>query len=116
MRSFYLIVILVMSMGCAQQTQTQKDLKDIKRVITGIEARQEMELRVIENEEKTIILLKGNYKKVNSDGMRDKILRDITMKESVIEKAKKNKDNQEVILNQLYAKRDSIVELGNTPE
>ena len=102
-------------MSCAQQTQTQKDLKDINRVINGIESRQDMEIRVISSELKAIDLLKENYKKVNSDGMREKISREITLKESVIEKSRKNKSNQEVILDQLYIKRDSILELDNIP-
>lgn len=103
-------------MSCTQQTQTQKDLKDINRVIVGIESRQDMETRVIENEQKTIMLLKENYKKVNSDGMRAKISREIVLKESVIEKSEKNKTNQVVILNQLYSKRDSILELESVAQ
>lgn len=116
MRNVIILVIIVLISGCAKKTQTQKDLKDIHRVINGIEARQEMESGVIENEQKTINLLKENYKKVNSDGMREKISREITLKESVIEKSKKNKANQEVILNQLYIKRDSIAKLENTAQ
>ena len=115
-RNLFLLAITIMSLSCAQQTQTQKDLKGINRVISGIESRQEMESRVIENEKKAISLLKQNFEKVNSDGMREKITREITLKESVMEKSLKNKSNQEVILNQLYAKRDSIMELGNLSE
>lgn len=106
-----LLFAIILGWGCVEQTQTQKDLKDLNRVISGIEGRQEIEVRVIQNEEKAIALLKENYKKVNSDGMREKIQRDITMKESVIEKSKKNQANQEELLSRLYAKRDSIVEL-----
>lgn len=116
LRNILLFAVLIWGTACTSKSQTQKDLKDINRVISGIEARQDMETRVIENEENTIRLLEENYKKVNSDGMRDKIRRDITMKESVIEKSKKNKVNQELILNQLYAKRDSIMALEGNSE
>jgi len=47
---------MLLGAGCAQKSQ--KDLKDINRVITGIEARKEMELRVIRNELKNIVCFK----------------------------------------------------------
>jgi len=111
LRIIFAFALAAFCFGCGPQSQTQKDLKNINRVISGIEARQEMESRVIHNEQKAINLLKENYKKVNSDGMREKISREITMKESVIEKSKKNKVNQELILDQLYSKRDSILKI-----
>ena len=89
LRNILLLAIIVLSIGCVKQTQSQTDLKNINRVISGIEARQDIELRVIESEQKMILQLKENYKKVNSDGMRDKISREIVLKESVIEKSQK---------------------------
>lgn len=75
--------------------------------------RREAEGRVVEEQGAIRDQLKENYKAANSNGMRNKIEKEIRMIEISIEKAQKNIVNQDTIIFQLEVKLDSIVEIEN---
>lgn len=105
---FWLFIIAGVFYGCKPNTQSESDLKKLEKVIVGIEKRRAIEIRKINEQEREIKQLKENKANVNSDGMREKISREIVLKESVIERSRSNKMNQTKILEELYHKRDSI--------
>lgn len=112
MQRFFRILLLILigayCLGCSPSSKSQQELKDINKVISGLEKRREIEIRKINVQEKQIKQLKENRENVNSDGMREKIGREIILKESVIEKSRANEENQTKILDELYVRRDSI--------
>lgn len=79
----------------------------------GIEDRCEVENRIISDETESLEILRSNYEKANSDGMREKVAREIRLKEAVIEKSKNSRINQDKILEELHVKKDSLVEILN---
>lgn len=107
----YIFILLAMC-ACAYEPEQPEEqtLEDLERAIQAIEDRREAEYRIIEEQEKIISILDQNIASAKSEGMKRKIRKDITEKEVIIGKAETNLENQEEILNELYAKRDSLKE------
>ncbi|NEN23726.1 hypothetical protein G3O08_09460 [Cryomorpha ignava] len=89
----------------------EKNIEGIDKVIEGIEDRSAVENRTISQESESLEILRSNFRKANSDGMREKVQREIRLKEAVIEKSKNNRENQDKILEELQVKKDSLVEI-----
>ena len=106
----YLILPLIfIAVACGNGDQPEgQTIKDLERAITAIEDRQQAEYRIIEDQERMIKIMEENIEKSNSDGMKEKIRNDINEKKVIIRDAQKNLDNQEKILNELYAHKDSL--------
>lgn len=81
----------------------------MERAVTAIEDRQQAEYKIIEEQKRAIKVLESNLKKVNSEGMRTKIRNDINEKYVIIKDAEVNLANQNEILEELYASRDSLM-------
>jgi len=107
------IITMVLNGGCVQTSENNeidvRTEKDIDNAITVIESRRESEYRLIEDQSRLIENLEDNIEKSNSDGMKDKIRNDIGTKRLAIVKAKRNIENQNLILGQLEQKRDSLL-------
>jgi len=107
------IITMILNGGCVQTSENNeidvRTEKDIDNAITVIESRRESEYRLIEDQSRLIENLEGNIEKSNSDGMKDKIRNDIGTKRLAIVKAKRNIENQNLILGQLEQKRDSLL-------
>lgn len=86
----------------------KRGVKDIDKAISVIESRQRAERRIIEEQQAMIDVLENNLKNTKSEGMKKKIESEIQMKTIGIEKARKNIDNQNKVLQGLYSKRDSL--------
>lgn len=110
----FALIISMMSLnaGCvpkgANKDVDVRTVKDIENAITVIESRRASEYRLIEDQSRLIENLEDNIEKSNSEGMKEKIRKDITTKKLAIDKAKRNIENQDIILKQLEHKRDSI--------
>ncbi len=108
--SIFLVVICTVACG-VREPKSEKTIKDLERAIKVLEERRDAEIRAIDQELTQINQLEANKHNARSQGMRDKIERDITMKETVLERARHNKENQEKILEGLYLKRDSLLQI-----
>lgn len=106
----YLILPLIfIAASCGNEGQPQgQTIEDLERAITAIEDRQQAEYRIIDDQERMIEILEGNIEKSNSTGMKEKIRNEINEKKIIIRDAQKNLDNQEKILSELYAQKDSL--------
>jgi hypothetical protein len=107
----YLIsLIIFFAVGCGNGSTEKgvQTIKDLERAITAIEDRQQSEYKIIEDQERMIEIMEGNIEEANSDGMRRKIKHDINEKQVIIRDAEVNLANQKEILDELYAKRDSL--------
>ncbi len=104
----FVIVICVSCGRKSQNTGEGKSLSDLENAITVIRVRRESEHDIISQEEYAISVLTDNIEKANSEGMKNKIREEIVVKRAVITKAEKNIANQDLILKELTAKRDSI--------
>ena len=106
----YLILPLIfIAVACGNGDQPEEQtIKDLERAITAIEDRQQAEYRIIEDQERMIKIMEGNIEKSNSEGMKERIRNDINEKKGIIRDAQKNLDNQEKILRELYAQKDSL--------
>lgn len=111
LKILYIILLSVLSFGCSQKSEIEKHVEDIENVEEGIEVRQDMEEKIVIEENRALQILRENLAGANSDGMRDKVRREIRLKESVIEKSKNNLRNQEELLKNLRAKKDSLLEI-----
>ncbi len=111
--SSWLLIFLFMfiSHGCAEKSNSEVELDNITKAINNIEDRKQAENYIIKENTNLLEILELNYDQANSDGMREKIAREISMKESVLAKAKMNRRNQDKILDQLKSKRDSLKNL-----
>lgn len=105
----YVLIFLIIT-GCAYEPEQPEEqtLEDLERAIEAIEDRRQAEFRIIEEQERIVSTLEENLEAAKSEGMKIKIRKDITEKEVIIRKAKTNLENQEEILEDLYAKRDSL--------
>jgi len=110
MRCIVLLSLLVLFSACKDRSGESQGKEELDRAIEAIEDRRKAEFRIIEEQKYMIEILEGNLDEANSEGMRQKIRDDITEKEVTIEKAEKNLENQEVILEKLYFKRDSLIQ------
>lgn len=111
-----LLTAVILCVGCSHKskdTVETKSLDDLENAISVIRVRRESEHKIISQEEYAISVLTENIGKSNSEGMKDKIRDEIVVKRAVITKAKKNIANQDLILEELSGKRDSI-EVLNT--
>lgn len=109
----YSIMLIFFCFGCSPKSELEKNIEGIDKVIDGIEVRCEVENRIIKDESESLEILRSNYDKANSDGMREKVAREIRLKEAVIEKSKNSRFNQDKILEELRIKKDSLVEILN---
>jgi len=102
--------IIFFAVGCGNSDthEGNQTIRDLERAITAIEDRQQSEYKIIEDHERMIEIMEGNIAKANSEGMRQKIRHDINEKEVIIRDAEVNLANQKEILEELYAKRDSL--------
>ncbi|MGB6036486.1 MAG: hypothetical protein WBG42_09460 [Cryomorphaceae bacterium] len=103
-----LIILFVVGCGNGDTQEGVQTLKDLERAIAAIEDRQQSEYKIIEDHERMIKIMEDNIAKANSEGMRRKIRHDINEKEVIIRDAEVNLANQKEILDELYAKRDSL--------
>ncbi len=105
-------MVMTVNMGCVSEPGNndieERTEKDIDNAITVIESRRSSEYRLIEDQLRLIENLEENIEKSNSEGMKEKIRKDISAKKLAIDKAKRNIENQDLILRQLEQKRDSI--------
>ncbi|MCZ4408457.1 hypothetical protein O3Q51_06540 [Cryomorphaceae bacterium 1068] len=108
---YILPIIIFLAVGCGNGNgeNGEQTIKDLERAITAIEDRQQAEYKIIEDQERMINIMEGNIDKANSEGMKDKIRNDINEKRVIIRDAEVNLRNQEKVLGELYAKRDSIM-------
>ena len=106
----YILSILIFALiGCSQDTEnSDKTAKELNRAIEAIEDRREAEYKIIEDQERMIKVMESNIDKANSEGMKEKIRKDINEKRVIIRDAEKNLSNQEKVLGELYAKKDSL--------
>lgn len=110
---YFMFALLVFSFGCNPKSEVEKGIEGIDSVIEGIEDRCEVEDRIIKEERHSLEILRKNLENANSDGMREKIEREIRLKESVIEKSKNSRENQDKILEELRIKKDSLTDILN---
>lgn len=108
-----LYTVIILFTGCTtadnqSATPEEKGVEELERAIEAIEDRRNAELRIVEEQTEMRDVLRGNVEKANSKGMREKIERDLRMKEISIERAERNLANQDSLLFQLRFKRDSI--------
>ncbi len=103
-------LVLLGCSGASEQDagEDEKGLKELNRAIEAIEDRRDAELRIVEEQGEMRDVLRENVSKAKSDGMREKIERDLRMKEISIERAERNLANQDSLLDQLRFKRDSL--------
>ncbi len=108
-----IIAIAVLNACINPDSEIKKELgmKELERAIAAIEDRREAELRIIEEQNEMILTLNDNLEAANSDGMKDAIGKNIAMKKLAIQKAEKNLLNQDVVLANLYQKKDSLLKL-----
>jgi len=110
--SFLLFAVFFQIIGCSapdnSQGEDEKGLKDLDRAIEAIEDRRNAELRIVEEQTEMRNVLRENVDQAKSKGMREKIERELRMKEISIQRAKRNLANQDSLLNQLRFKRDSL--------
>lgn len=113
MQIFALASIFITISACSPQQKQpkQRSIKDVENALKVIKERQSAEEGVVVEQSRQIKILENNKDKSNSDGMKDKIQRDIEIKLLAIEKARKNIANQNVILEQLEQTRDSLLSL-----
>lgn len=110
---FYFVLVTVICFGCSQKSEVEEKIEAIDKVVEGIEVRCEVENRIITEESESVVILRSNYEKANSDGMREKVAREIRLKEAVIEKSQNSRLNQDKILEELRNKKDSLIEILN---
>jgi Skp family chaperone for outer membrane proteins len=111
----FIFSLLVLAACTGPQEKTahpEQGLEELDRAITAIEDRREAEREIVQEQGEIKKQLEENLKEANSQGMREKIEQDILMKETTIRKAKVNLANQDTILKQLYAKKDSLLVIG----
>lgn len=111
-------MVVVLFIGCTtadnrSAAPEEQGVKELERAIEAIEDRRNAELRIVEEQTEMRDVLRGNVEKANSKGMREKIERDLRMKEISIERAKRNLANQDSLLNQLRFKRDSLNDVAS---
>lgn len=114
-RLTFLMMTVILLMSCEQKSPNTKDVRsldDLKKAISVIHERREFENKIVSQEEYAISLLTENIEKSNSEGMKDKIREEILVKRAVVAKAKNNIENQDLILEELSGKRDSIEALN----
>lgn len=107
----YFALLSAFLFGCSQKSEVEKQLEDIDKVIVGIEDRYEFEDRIITEATNALKILQENLESANSDGMREKVMHEIRLKESVIEKSRNNRENQVIILEELQVKKDSLTKI-----
>ncbi|MCA1764240.1 MAG: hypothetical protein ABR574_05950 [Cryomorphaceae bacterium] len=117
--SKFVSIVFLAFMGCSSggeqdQDRGEKGLKELNRAIEAIEDRRDAELRIVEEQAEMRDVLRENVSKAKSDGMREKIERDLRMKEISIERAERNLANQDSLLFQLRLKRDSLNAAGDS--
>lgn len=110
--AFILILVSILHACSSGEEGDKQGIKELERAIEAIEDRRSAEYDIIEEQKRSIRILEENLERVNSQGMRDKINKEITEKRVTIGKAEKNLRNQEEILKELNAKRDSLIEKG----
>lgn len=108
---FLLCTILLNACKQPEEKVRERGLSDLNNAIKIIESRREAEYAIIEASEGEIMQLRENADNARGESLRQKYQREAEMKRIGIEKAHKNIANQDTILNQLYAKRDSILGL-----
>ena len=106
-----IFLFIVISHGCTEKSNSEQELDNITKAINNIEDRKQAEIYIIKENTNFLQVLELNYDQANSDGMREKISREISIKESVLAKAELNRRNQDKILEQLNSKRDSLKNL-----
>ena len=111
--SFLLIAAVLIHACIDPKSSNERDMgiKELNRAISAIEDRREAEIRIIKEQNEMILKLSKNLDAANSDGMKQAIEKDISMKKLAVQKAEKNLSNQDVILATLYQKKDSLLEL-----
>lgn len=105
------LCIILMGISCGPPSadgHKGKSLGELNDAISVIRDRRDSEYKVLSQEKYAISVLTDNIEKSNSEGMKDKIRDEIVVKRAVIFKAKKNIANQDLILEELIGKRDSI--------
>lgn len=106
---FFLIVFVLIFTACTSNGgMRERGPKDIENALKIIESRREAEYAVISSQEREIQQLKENMEHVNSDGMRRKIEGDILVKQTTIQRARKNIANQDTVISSLQQKLDSL--------
>jgi flagellar motility protein MotE (MotC chaperone) len=110
LRTLAMIFLLVIVAGCNPGAKEPKErsIKDVENAITVITDRREAEKRVISDQLWQIESLEENIQRSNTDGMKAKIRKDISIKRLAVDKAEKNIANQTDILRQLESTRDSL--------
>jgi hypothetical protein len=105
-----MMIVMLVFTGCSPGSKQPKErtLKDVDNAITVIKDRREAEKRVISDQLRQIEFLEENIERSRTDGMKDKIRKDIAIKRLAIEKAENNIANQSEILLQLESTRDSL--------
>ncbi len=113
--SVFVIFVLVC---CAPKGELPKDrnAEDISLAIDGIKVRKESELKIIKEQKEIILQLEANIEKANSKGMKDEIRKDIFMHRAALLKAEQNSLNQDLIINELKMKLDSVKALEEIGE
>jgi hypothetical protein len=108
---YILPIIIFLAVGCGNSSteKGEQTIKDLERAITAIEDRQQAEYKIIEDQERMIDIMEGNIDRAKSEGMKSKIRNDINERRVIIRDAKVNLSNQEKVLGELYAKRDSMM-------
>lgn len=86
----------------------KRGAEDLAHAIYMLNDRKEAEQRVIREQRVVRAQLKENMDAANSQGMRDKITKDIEMVDLAIHKAEVNIANQDTLIFQLEQKLDSI--------
>lgn len=112
---FFLWLIIGISVaGCAHQSpqnEAARNNADLEKAIKVIRERRDYEYEIIREEKYAISILEENIGKAHSEGMKQKLRDEITLKKAVITKAEKNIDNQNTILGELGLKLDSLKNL-----
>ena len=110
-RWLLIILLLCICQGCGEKSVSEQELDKLTKAIDAIEDRKAAENYIIKENKHLLQVLESNYDQANSDGMREEIAREISMKESVVAKAELNRKNQDKILKQLNSKKDSLQNL-----
>lgn len=106
---FLAVAILMQACGPRDKSPKERTIKDVENAIQVISERKVSEELLIIEQNRQIEILEENKAQSKTDGMKNKIQKDIEIKLLAIEKAKTNIANQEVILGQLEATKDSLM-------
>jgi uncharacterized protein (UPF0335 family) len=106
---YLLLSLLVLGSVISCKEKGGRGQKDLEHALMMLRDRREAESRVVKEQAEIRAQLEENYNDANSDGMRNKILKEIRMVDISIEKAQLNMANQDTIIFQLEQKLDSII-------